>query len=142
MKEKLEIGRTATVEWQIGEEHSAERFGNPGVPVFATPALVWLLDSLAHECLVPTLEPGQGTLGTRIDIKHLAATPIGMKVSGRAEVLEIDANRVMVGVEARDECDLIAQGTIERYISNSISRFLERTHSKRRRRRARRSKRG
>lgn len=130
MTEKLELGRTLTVEWVVGEEHSAERFGNPGVPVFATPSVVWLLDSLAHQCLVPTLEPGQGTLGTKIEIEHLAATPVGMKVTGKAEVAHIDGKRVLMRVEAHDECDLIARGTIERYISGSISRFLEKTYAK------------
>src|SRR5215510_11992552 len=98
--EKLEVGRILEIQWVAGKEHSAENFGNPGVPVFATPAIVWLLDSLAHQCLNPTLEEGQGTLGTRIEIEHLAATPIGMKVTGRAEVVQVKGKRVLVKVEA------------------------------------------
>jgi fluoroacetyl-CoA thioesterase len=101
------------------------------VPVFSTPAVVWLLDSLAHRCLVPTLEEGQGTLGTKIDIEHLAATPMGMKITARAEVVQIEGKRVIVKVEAYDECEMIARGTIERYITSSIPRFLERTYAKR-----------
>ena len=96
------------VEWVAGPEHSAENFGNPGVPVFATPAVVWLLDSLAHQVIVPTLEPEQGTLGTKINIEHLAATPMGMKVRARAEVVQIDGKRVLVAVEANDEVETIA----------------------------------
>jgi fluoroacetyl-CoA thioesterase len=129
-KEELTIGRTLDVEWVAGPKHSAENFGNPGVPVFATPAVVWLLDSLAHECIVPTLEPGQGTLGTKIEIEHLAATPLGMKVRARAEVVQIEGKRVLVKVEAHDELEMIARGTIERYITGSIPRFLERTYAK------------
>ncbi|MEO6053333.1 MAG: hotdog domain-containing protein [Chthoniobacterales bacterium] len=128
--EKLEVGRVLTCERTASEETSAERFGNPGVPVFATPSVVWLLDSLAHEVLIPTLEPGAGTLGTKINIEHLAATPIGMKVYGRAEVVEISGKRVLVKVEARDEKEDIARGTIERYITGSVERFLERTYAK------------
>jgi fluoroacetyl-CoA thioesterase len=130
-KEELQIGRSLEVEWAVGPKHSAENFGNPGVPVFATPAVVWLLDSLAHECIVPTLEPGQGTLGTNIQIEHLAATPLGMKVHARAEIAQIDRKRVLVRVEAYDESEMIARGTIERYITGSIARFLERTYAKR-----------
>jgi fluoroacetyl-CoA thioesterase len=130
-KEELKVGRILDVEWVAGPQHSAENFGNPGVPVFATPAVVWLLDSLAHQVIVPTLDKDQGTLGTKIDIEHLAATPMGMKVRARAEVVQIDGKRVLVKVEAHDEAEMIARGTIERYITNSIPRFLERTYAKR-----------
>jgi fluoroacetyl-CoA thioesterase len=129
-KEKLAIGRTLEVEWLAGPQHSAENFGNPGVPVFATPAVVWLLDSLAHQVIVPTLDADQGTLGTKINIEHLAATPMGMTVRARAQVLQIEGKRVLVAVEARDEVEMIARGTIERYITGSIPKFLERTYAK------------
>jgi fluoroacetyl-CoA thioesterase len=129
-KEKLRTGRTLEVEWVAAPEHSAENFGNPGVPVFATPAVVWLLDSLAHQVIVPTLEQEQGTLGTKISIEHLAATPMGMKVRARAQVVQIDGKRVLVKVEAHDEVEIIARGTIERYITGSIPKFLERTYAK------------
>ena len=129
-KQELQVGRTLDVEWTAGPQHSAENFGNPGVPVFATPAVVWLLDSLAHQVIVPTLDENQGTLGTKINIDHLAATPIGMKVRARAEVIQIDGKRVLVRVEAHDEVELIARGTVERYITGSISSFLERTYAK------------
>lgn len=129
-KEKLAVGRTMEVEWIAGSQHSAENFGNPGVPVFATPAVVWLLDSLAHQVIVPTLEPGQGTLGTKINVDHLAATPMGMKIRARAEVVQIEGKRVLVAVEASDEVEMIARGTIERYITGSIPKFLERTYAK------------
>lgn len=129
-KEKLAVGRTMEVEWIAGSQHSAENFGNPGVPVFATPAVVWLFDSLAHQVIVPTLEPGQGTLGTKINVEHLAATPMGMKIRARAEVAQIEGKRVLVAVEASDEVEMIARGTIERYITGSIPKFLERTYAK------------
>jgi fluoroacetyl-CoA thioesterase len=129
-KAELAVGRILEVEWVAGPQHSAENFGNPGVPVFATPAVVWLLDSLAHQVIVPTLDKDQGTLGTKIDIEHLAATPMGMKVRARAEVIRLDGKRVLVKVEAHDESEMIARGTIERYITGSIPKFLERTYAK------------
>jgi len=129
-KEELSVGRILEVEWIAGPQHSAENFGNPGVPVFSTPAVVWLLDSLAHQVIVPTLDQDQGTLGTKIDIEHLAATPLGMKVRARAEVVRINGKRILVKVEAHDETEIIARGTIERYITGSVPRFLERTYAK------------
>lgn len=129
-REKLALGRTMEVEWIAGSQHSAENFGNPGVPVFATPAVVWLLDSLAHQVIVPTLGPEQGTLGTKINVDHLAATPMGMKIRAKAEVVQIEGKRVLVAVEAHDEVEMIARGTIERYITGSIPKFLERTYAK------------
>lgn len=129
-REKLALGRTMEVEWIAGSQHSAENFGNPGVPVFATPAVVWLLDSLAHQVIVPTLEPEQGTLGTKINVEHLAATPMGMKIRAKAQVVQIEGKRVLVAVEASDEAEMIARGTIERYITGSIPKFLERTYAK------------
>ena len=126
MKPKLEVGLSLTVTKIVPPEWSADKMGNPGIDVFATPAVVGLLDVLAHECILPTLDPGQGTVGTDIKIQHLAATPIGMRVHARAEVVEIKDRRVLVRVEAFDAFDKIAAGTIERYVVPSIAKFLER----------------
>ncbi len=112
MPEKLQLGLSCTTEKIVLPEWSADRMGNPGIDVFATPAVVGLLDVLAHECIVPTLGPGEGSVGTKINIEHLAATPIGMRVRARAEVVKIDGKRVLVKVEAHDEHEQIAVGTI------------------------------
>jgi predicted thioesterase len=130
MPRKLELGLSLTSERVVPPEWSADRMGNPGIEVFSTPALVGLLDVLAHQCLVPALEPGQGTVGTRIEISHLAATPIGMKVRATAEVVRIEGKRVLVKVEAFDERDQIASGTIERYVLDSVARFVGKVAAK------------
>jgi predicted thioesterase len=127
---ELKIGLSRHEETVVPPEWSADRMGNPGVPVFSTPALVGWLDVLAHACIVPTLEPGQGTVGTKININHLAATPIGMKVRADAEVVEIDGKRVLVKIDAHDEHEQIASGAIERYVVGSIPKFLERVAAK------------
>jgi fluoroacetyl-CoA thioesterase len=130
MPKKLERGLTRTTERVVSLDWSADRMGNPGIEVFATPALVGLLDVLAHECIMPTLETDQGTVGTKININHLAATPIGMKVRAKAEVIEIEGKRVLVKVEAYDEHEQIASGTVERYIVGSVKQFVERIAAK------------
>ena len=104
--------------------------GNPGIHVLSTPALVGVLDLLACECLVPALETGQGSVGTKINVSHLAATPVGMKIWARAEVVEVEGKRIVLKVEARDEHELIASGTIERYIMGSVQKFLARISAK------------
>ena len=130
MPKKLELGLSLSTEKTVLPDWSADRMGNPGIEVFSTPALVGLLDALAHACLVPALGPGQGTVGTKIDVSHLAATPIGMKVRATAEVVKVEGKRILVRVEAFDERDKIASGTIERYILGSVTEFIERVAAK------------
>jgi nitrite reductase/ring-hydroxylating ferredoxin subunit len=80
----LEPGATNTLAIVVGESMTADRFGNTGVQVLATPMLVSYFELAAHQLAMPALEPGQGTVGSHIDIRHLAATPIGMRSpSGR-----------------------------------------------------------
>jgi hypothetical protein len=80
----LEPGTTNTLTVVVDESMTADRFGNTGVQVLATPMLVSYFELAAHQLAMPVLAPGQGTVGSRIDVRHLAATPIGMRVSFRA----------------------------------------------------------
>ena len=106
------------------------RFGNPGVQVFATPALVSLIEEVALTCVAPTLAEGQATVGTQVNIEHLAATPVGMTVMARAELIEIYGRRLVFNVEARDEREPIARGMHQRFIINSMEKFLRRAQDK------------
>ena len=74
----LEPGATNTLTIIVDESMTADRFGNTGVRVLATPMLVSYFELAAHQLALPALEPGQGTVGSHIDVRHLAATPIGM----------------------------------------------------------------
>jgi predicted thioesterase len=112
----------------VSPEVTAAHYGNPGVEVFATPALVALLEQVAHRCI--PLQEGQGTVGTKVNVQHLAATPVGMKVIARAEVIEIEGRRVVFKVEAHDEQEQIAAGTHERFIIGSLEKFLARAAAK------------
>ena len=126
----LEVGQSSEIETVVTPELTAAHFGNPGVEVFATPALIALLEQAAIQCMAPGLEAGQGSAGTQVDVQHLAATPVGMKVVARAELREIDGRRLVFKVEARDEHEPIAEGSHERFIIGSMDKFLARAAAK------------
>ena len=130
MPEELHVGRVATLERLVTPELTADRWGNPGALVFSTPALLSLLEETAFRCVAPALSEGQGTVGTHVDMRHLAATPIGMTVTARAELTEVDGRRLVFKVEAQDAREPVASGTHERFIIGSMEKFLARAAEK------------
>ncbi|MBE0684959.1 MAG: thioesterase family protein [Anaerolineaceae bacterium] len=88
------------------------------VPVLSTPYLVSLMETAAHGAVLPFLEPGQSGVGAMIHIKHMAATPVGMQVRIRAELMEVQGRRLLFKVDAWDEVEKIAEGEHERFIIN------------------------
>ena len=130
MTEKLEIGRSHTVEIVVTEELTADAYGNPGVFVLATPALIHLVERTAFESLAPTLTGDQGSLGIRLDVRHLAATPLGMRVRCTAVLNEVDRRRLVFTIEAHDEQEQIASGTHERFLIDSVAQFVARASAK------------
>ena len=126
----LEPGQTATVERVVTRELTADVLGNPGVTVLATPFVLTLLENAAHAVMAPHVPPGAGTVGTRVDMKHLAATPIGMTVRAKAVLLETDGRRCLFDVEAWDEVEKIAEGRHERFVVPNLGKFLERAMAK------------
>jgi predicted thioesterase len=107
--------------------------GNSGVHVLATPRLVALLEQAAIRAVAPHLPAGATTVGTRLDVRHLAATPVGFRVRVRAVLREVDGRRLVYGVEAHDDAERIADGTHERFQVDQ-ARFLARVEEKTRRR--------
>ena len=126
----LEPGQAATVEDVVTREVTADALGNPGVTVFATPFVINLLEHAAHAVMVPHLAPGAASVGTAVDVRHLAATPPGMRVRARAILRETDGHRYLFEVEAWDEVEKIAEGRHERFMVTDLARFLERTAAK------------
>jgi predicted thioesterase len=126
----LEPGQTATVERVVTRELTADVLGNPGVTVLATPCVVTLLENAAHAVMAPSVPPGGATVGTRVDMRHLAATPLGMTVRAKAVLLETDGRRCLFEVEAWDEVEKIAEGRHERFVVPSLAKFLERAMAK------------
>lgn len=118
----LEAGIKNKKDMIVTEENTAKAVGSGGLEVFATPALIALAEKTAYESVVPYLEEGQGTVGTNIDIKHIAATPVGMRVVCETELIEFDASnprRLLFSVNVYDEVEKIAEGTHERFIINN-----------------------
>jgi fluoroacetyl-CoA thioesterase len=125
----LEPGATNTIAIVVDESMTADRFGNTGVHVLATPMLVSYFELAAHQLAMPALEPGQGTVGSHIDIQHLAATPIGMRVTFRATLSQRDGRRLVFRVEADDERERVGAGTHERFVVD-MQRFMGRIATK------------
>ncbi len=130
MAEVLETGREFELKREVTPELTADRYGNPGAFVFATPMLVALLEETAIRCVAPALEPGAATVGTRLDVEHKAPTPVGLIVTARARLIEVDRRRLVFQVEASDDLELIAAGTHERFVLKSLAQFLERAAEK------------
>ncbi|MDI6707219.1 MAG: thioesterase family protein, partial [Bacillota bacterium] len=117
------------IETIVKEKDTAANFGSGGVEVFATPMMIGLMENAALSAVDLHLPKGYATVGTHLDVKHLAATPIGMKVYATAELIEIDGKRLVFKVEAYDEKEKIGEGMHERYIIN-LERFLDKTAEK------------
>ena len=125
-------GLVGEVEIVVQPPDTADAMGNRGVHVLATPRLVGLLEDAAIRALQPHLPPGAGTVGTRVEVRHLAATPVGMRVRARAVLRQVDGRRYLFEVEAHDAHEKIAEGTHERF-QILQAKFLERVAEKARR---------
>ena len=125
----IEKGIKGHLEQTVTDELCADRIGSGLVKVFATPMMIALIERTCNESVTPLLDPGQGTVGTRIDISHCAATPVGMRVWCDSELTEVDRRRLVFSVRAYDQCGLIGEGTHERFIIDS-DRFQQKANEK------------
>lgn len=123
-------GATAEVELTVTPDRTADAMGNPGVRVLATPFLIGLLEQAAAAVIHPHLPAGAGTVGTMVEMRHLAATPVGMKVRARSTLQETDGRRFLFAVEAWDDKEKVAEGRHERFVASNLAAFLERAMKK------------
>ena len=112
----ISIGIKGRQEQTVTSEMSAARVGSGLVDVFATPMMIALVERTCYESVLPYLEPGQGTVGTLVNVAHTAATPMGMRVWCESELVEVDRRRLVFSVKAYDECGPIGEGTHERFV--------------------------
>jgi predicted thioesterase len=127
----LEPGLVGELTMVVTEGDTARASGGESLPlVFSTPRLVSYLERTANITALPHLADGQGMVGSVVNIRHLAATPVGMTVRFRAELLEVEGRRLRFKVEAWDEVDKIAEGEHERFVIDR-NRFDERLEKKR-----------
>jgi predicted thioesterase len=120
---KVDVGQVGSLEQVVGPQHAADRFENTGVTVLATPVLCHWFESAAVRAIAPQLEPGEASVGTRLTIEHLKATPLGMRVHVESRVVAVDERRITFEAQARDEVELVARGTHERFVVG-LERFL------------------
>lgn len=125
----IQLGLAGTAHTTVTQSNTAIALGSGLVPVFATPALVALLEEAAVKALAPQMEAGKTSVGTRVDVQHLAATPLGMAVHAEATVTGVDGRQISFRVTAYDEAEQIAEGIHQRIIVDE-QRFLARAEAK------------
>ena len=126
----IPIGAKGTFELVVQPQHLASQFKDATLPaVFSTPVMIAVMENAALNAVKAHLDPGESAVGTRVDVRHLAATPAGMRVVGEAEVTAVDGRRIEFDVSARDEMEEIGRGTHERMIVD-VARLAQRLEKK------------
>ena len=125
----METGICGVQTITVAEQQTAKHLGSGELAVFATPCMIALMENTAYKSVQPCLEPGQGTVGTLLNVKHLAATPVGMEVRCETKLIEVDRKRLVFEVKAFDACGLIGEGVHERFIVDN-QRFMQKAESK------------
>jgi len=126
----LQPGATAEVSLIVTPDVTADAMGNRGVQVLATPFLIGLLENAGAAVLRSEIPAGGGSVGTMVEMRHLAATPAGMTVRAKATLLETDGKRFLFAVEAWDDTEKVADGRHERYLVADIQKFMNRAMRK------------
>lgn len=124
------VGMKGRAETLVSEQNSAIAAGSGTLPVFATPWMCALMEQASWTAVASALAPGESTVGTKLDITHSSATPLGLKVWAESEVTLVDGKRIEFKVTAYDEKGLIGEGTHERFQIND-ERFLSKAARKR-----------
>jgi predicted thioesterase len=126
---KIEPGLTGHAEMVVGTSDTAPRIGSGHIPVLATPKMITLIEEAALAAVEHLLPEGKQSLGTHLDVTHIAATPVGMTVKAEAKLVEVQGRKLLFTVEARDEMDLIGEGKHERVVVTAAS-FQKRVDEK------------
>lgn len=129
MFEGLVPGLFGELKTEVTVENTARHLGSGSVTVFATPEMIRWMERAAVAAVDHLLPEGYRTVGIRVDVRHLAATPLGMTVRSRAELLAVDGRKLTFRVEAFDEIEKVGEGIHERVIVD-LGRFRERAESK------------
>ncbi|MBQ9691035.1 MAG: thioesterase family protein [Eggerthellaceae bacterium] len=125
----LEIGISHKISHVVTAQDLASAIGSGAMEVFATPRMIALMEQCAFDSVQPDLEEGQSTVGTKLDVSHVAATPVGATVEVKSKLIEIDRKRLVFHVEAYACDELIGTGTHERFII-AAKPFMEKARAK------------
>ena len=130
MPEGLRTGLTGRASVKVDATNTAEVFGNAGARVYATPMLVALMEQASIDAIRTCLLPGEGSVGTKIEMTHAAATPVGMMVTASAELIELTGKKMVFDVVASDETEVVGKCRHERYLVSDMAAFLAKVASK------------
>ena len=125
----LTTGLKGRQEITVNENNTAASCGSGLLDVLSTPHMIALIEMTAWQSVQAELEEGQGTVGTRLDVKHLAASPVGMKVRCETELVEIDRRHLVFEASVYDECGLVGSGTHERFIIDN-EKFIAKANAR------------
>lgn len=114
----MEKGIKFSIERKVTEHMTARMMGSGTLDVFATPSMIALIEETTWRSVAPQLESGMATVGTLLNVAHVAPTPVGMTVKCDTELTEVDGRRLVFSVTVSDECGEIGRGTHERFIIN------------------------
>ena len=126
---EIPVGAKGRAEMTVTPDKTAAAIGSGSVEVFATPWMIAMMELSACNALTPYYDEGQSSVGTKLNVSHDAATPVGMQVCAEAEVIEVDRRRIVLKVTAWDGQGVIGQGTHERFLINA-EKFLAKTEAK------------
>jgi fluoroacetyl-CoA thioesterase len=129
MDDAIKVGMKIEAKQPVTPERAAAHIGSGSLQVYATPAMVTFVEHTCRQLIEPHLPAGQTTVGTRIELEHLAPTPIGGTIHIEARVIEIEGRRIECSAEIRDEQELVGRARHERFIIDE-KRFLERVEGK------------
>ena len=126
----MPLGTKGSFSLVVLPEHLASRFKDAMLPpILATPVMIMVMENAALNAMKPYLDAGETALGTRVDVRHMSATPAGRRVTGEAKVTKIDGRRIEFTIRATDGAEVIGEGTHERVIIN-LARFSEQLKTK------------
>lgn len=126
----LKTGILGEAKTTVSDQNTAITHGSGSVAVFATPAMIALMEKAALSSVQPYLPEGHTTVGIKISSSHIAATPLGMEVTAKSELTEIDGKRLVFKIEAYDAKEKIGEGTHERFVIN-VEKFMKKNDEKR-----------
>lgn len=125
----LKAGIIKEITEKVTDKNTAKTMKSGELNVYATPAMIALMEQAAYTSVADELEEGQGSVGTLMNVKHISATPVGMEVIAKSELVEIDGRRLVFQVEAFDERGKIGEGEHERFIVDNV-KFQQKADSK------------
>jgi fluoroacetyl-CoA thioesterase len=125
----IAAGASGAAQLVVGDEHTAPRIGSGKVSVLATPVMINLIEAASLAAVEHLLPAGYQSLGTVLNVRHIAATPVGMRIRALATVTSVSERTIQFRVEAHDEKELIGDGTHERVVVN-VAKFDQRVQRK------------